>query len=306
MDETDTTEPDVNPEDVQDAEETQPAPNRLWVFALLGAGFLVLAIGFVLNSEKPNDQFIAVETTEAQKAYHTILSEMRTGVRLVRLEDFITEHPNSRHILAARAQRSALKTNEEMAWSKLTDRLFDIDGSPETKQIALNEYTDAWGSIVRSEKLEELTASDEEDDGTGFKPIKKKSRFAGGGDAGDLVGAPIVRQSRPQIRINPPSTRDKRDKVVDARIRTKKSPTYPRSARRKKIPGTVTLSLDIDRRGRVVDTRVISVEARRYKRDFVRAAERAAKRTRFYPKTINGKAVTMRGYVQRYSFKVSR
>jgi len=61
--------------------------------------------------------------------------------------------------------------------------------------------------------------------------------------------------------------------------------------------------MDIDERGRVDFVETISVETERYAKDFRRAAERAAKRTRFNPKTINGKPVPARNIRKRYIFQ---
>ena len=307
MDEPEEVEIDDHLDGDQSGGGVKPAKNRLWMYTVLGAAFLLTGLAITIGRTTQPVISVHTENPETQSAYHLILSEMRTGVRLVKLDEFISEHADSNYIPTARAQRAALKEQEELAWSELTDQLFDVEIEPEAKQKAIAKYTDAWGTLVRAGNLEELNKESTDEDEPGFKPITKKSRFAGKGDAGDLVGAPIVRQPvRPPTRPIAPRTRPGSPVIVDAKVRSKKSPTYPRSAKRRKIPGYVTLALDIDRRGRVVDTRVISVEARRYERDFVKAATRAAKRTRFHPKTINGRAVPTRGFVQRYAFKVSR
>ncbi|XLW30440.1 energy transducer TonB [Litorimonas sp. RW-G-Af-16] len=87
------------------------------------------------------------------------------------------------------------------------------------------------------------------------------------------------------------------------RVRKNSTPRYPRSAYRRNISGVVTLSLNIDADGDVAMTELVSVQAERYEKDFVKAAERAARKTRFYPKTINGEKVPARGILKRYRFE---
>lgn len=94
--------------------------------------------------------------------------------------------------------------------------------------------------------------------------------------------------------------------IVEPKVRYKKSPTYPRKARRRRIEADVVLELAIDDGGRVRQARVVSVRANRYSSDFVKAATRAARRTRFYPQTIGGRPVAMSGYVQKYAFRNNR
>jgi len=47
---------------------------------------------------------------------------------------------------------------------------------------------------------------------------------------------------------------------------------------------------------------VLSVEAERYEKDFVKAAKRAARRTSYYPKTVDGQPRAASGVVKRYKF----
>ena len=67
----------------------------------------------------------------------------------------------------------------------------------------------------------------------------------------------------------------------------------------------VVVEMNIDDEGRVAFTDIVSIDAQRYARDFAKAAERAAKRTRFNPKTVNGKAVAAVGVRKRYIFRPS-
>ncbi|MGB6230931.1 MAG: TonB family protein, partial [Litorimonas sp.] len=74
-------------------------------------------------------------------------------------------------------------------------------------------------------------------------------------------------------------------------------------ALRRGVEASVILSLNIDADGRVAMTEVLSVQADRYADDFVKAAERAALRTRFQPKTVGGRPVPASGVRKRYRFE---
>jgi len=61
--------------------------------------------------------------------------------------------------------------------------------------------------------------------------------------------------------------------------------------------------MDINEKGKVKEAKVIDIQAERYQKDFIKAARRAAKRTKFHPKTINGIAVPAKDVRKRYFFR---
>ena len=133
------------------------------------------------------------------------------------------------------------------------------------------------------------------------------SRFANMTPEGGLVGAPVyarrnIYQARRASARPAPITAA--PKITPISVRTSRSPEYPSRARRRGAQAVITLALDIDKRGRVVQTHVFEVSADDYEKDFIRAAKRAAQRSRFNPKRINGKAVPQDGYVRTYAFKL--
>jgi len=73
---------------------------------------------------------------------------------------------------------------------------------------------------------------------------------------------------------------------------------------RRGVEGIVVLKLNIDAKGKVAMTELVGVEAPKYSKDFVKAAERAAMRTRFHPKTVGGKPQPATGIVKRYRFQL--
>jgi len=62
--------------------------------------------------------------------------------------------------------------------------------------------------------------------------------------------------------------------------------------------------LSIDDKGEVKMTEVVSARAPRYRKDFIKAAERAALRTKYYPKKVDGKAIATGGVLKRYRFQI--
>ena len=91
--------------------------------------------------------------------------------------------------------------------------------------------------------------------------------------------------------------------IIQPTIRRNVTPRYPRKAMRRKIDGLVVLNLNIDEKGRVALTELVEVKAERYGKDFVKAAERAALRTRFNPKMVGGRPTAATGIVKRYRFE---
>jgi len=73
---------------------------------------------------------------------------------------------------------------------------------------------------------------------------------------------------------------------------------------RANIEAVVTLKLNIDATGKVAMTELVNVEARKYRKSFIKAAERAALRTRFHPKTVGGKPEAAMGVLKRYRFQL--
>jgi TonB family protein len=282
--------------------QTDDTGRPIWGVAIAGALLLLVTLFLLFTRPRQSGPTIAQDDQETITAYYTLLGETRTGVRLAQLEAFIADNPTSRYVVAARAQKMALQAHEELGWAKLTDKFFDLELDADGKQAAIDEYTSAWGNLLRAEQIETLTTTPPNDAVPNFNPENRVSKFAKGGEARDLAGGPSSQERTGPVRIYEP-TRSGAPVIIEAKIRTRKKPTYPRKAYRRRINGSVTLAIDIDKKGRVVDTRVVSVRASRYAKDFAKASERAAGRSRFYPQTIDGRPVATRGYVVKYTFR---
>ena len=287
-------------EEQKDEEAAEPQ-KRKWLALVLTFG-LIIAAGFIVFRGAEQQSITASTAQNAEQTYKRILGETRTGLRLARLDDFLAQYPQSAYVPAARTQRAALKARETMAWAKLADTVYDLDALPADKSLALANYVRQWSQLNRQSQLEALGADipSAVDTLTFAKP---RSRFNQGED-GALAGARQGRIVRPPVTTPQPRRAAQRsDKTVDVRVRTSRRPVYPRKAFRKGINAQITLALDIDEDGRVAHVRVVSASASAYKNKFIKAAKRAARRSRFHPKTVNGQAVASSGYLRNYTFR---
>ena len=271
----------------------------LGILGLISLCVLVLAI----VARKPiQEQSAPTREAHIQQEYRYILGEIHTGLRLTRYRDFLSQYPDNADIVAVRVQHAALKIHEARAWAQLSETAYDLAADTDTKTRAKNVYISQWGTLIRQEALPNLPIqpSIASSDALTFKTAK--SHFAMGKDANTLAGAKQDRPKKKPNEIKVTKNKDD-DKIVPARIRYARKPTYPRKAKRRGINATISLSLTIDQKGRVIRTKVLVVNASRYEEEFVRAAKRAAKRSRFHQKTINGKPVMVHDYKRVYKFK---
>ena len=102
----------------------------------------------------------------------------------------------------------------------------------------------------------------------------------------------------PRERYEVPATRVQVSQgVMRTLAKNQVVPSYPEEAKRKGIQGTVLLSLAVDEKGRASDIQVVSGHPL-----LVPITVEAAKRLRFRPFYLNGKAVPIQGCVS-YVFK---
>jgi TonB family protein len=279
------------------------------------AVFLLAVILFASASKwaRHPDNSPSVEPSLRADYLH-ILGETHTGYRLARLQDFTAQHPNTRYQDAVRVQIQALRIHEAKAWARLTQALYNVDPASELKQEAFTRYTQQWSTLVRPQKLSEIrdrltnitrTASRMPKDPSSFplKTQRAKKRavlnaynqniLAGGRDIGGELSrfAPTITS---QIYARPNR---------NIRVRKAARPKYPKHAYKYRIPARVTLSLDIDQEGNVMRTQLVSVEASRYSKKFIKASKRAARRSNFYPRLKNGQPIVTHGFVRTYTFR---
>ena len=304
----------VEDEEVREEEAGTSAP-RLRVLAAGGVALAAL-LGVAVMSLPSGDPAPVADGAEAlaRDAYRAALAEPSPALRRARLADFADVHPGSDRIPAVRAQLSALEAHEASAWAAVTDALYAPGARASSKLAALDGYEAVWGADVLGGRGAEIRTLRAELGDAEAEPGPLPSRALEGEpspipesiNAGSMAGGPVV--MAPPVRVVPPvrpapAPRPTRVETPPRVLRAP-APRYPRSAQRRKVEAVVTLSMDVDERGRVEDVRIVSVDAPRYGKDFARAARRAAKRTEFEPRTLDGRPVPTANVQKRYRFEM--
>jgi TonB family protein len=255
---------------------------------------------------------LTVETPASRAAYLKALAEPNPAVRRARLMDYQRVYPDTDRTDAVADQLDVINAAELTDWASLTQAIYDERAPLEDRRTALQSYETRWNGRLlggRGDELEELRIILDETKVADTLP--DRSMEPGESPISDSVPADVLAGAPPQMAVlfpletsTPPTTIEtQNDVVVQPSVRRNVSPNYPRSARRRNIGAVVTVTMNIDERGRVDSVETLTVETERYAKDFRKAAERAAKRTRFNPKTINGKAVPAMGVRKRYIFR---
>lgn len=304
-----------------DAEEGQEAgsPPPVWrrpkgLIALTGLGLLalMLVLSIFFREQAPTPAKPDLSHTEAAtNAYLTAISEQDPALRRARLSDYLLTFENGAHETAVQAQIDVINRFEGDDWEQVQLTAYNPRLSKDVKLGVLKRYEEKWGGSLlgsREDDIERLRVEIIESKAPTILP----DRGLEGQDSGIsetvpdnfLAGGPGF--ADPDFSNRPEGTfpsLNQQAEVIPLRVRRDRRPIYPRSAERRGISGVVTLLLNVDAEGRVVMTEVASVEADRYERDFIRAAQRAAMRTRYYPRTENGRAVPVSGISKTYRFR---
>ena len=282
-----------------------------WVATVVAGVILAVVVLLVMPSgtrETPS----APGGEDARTAYLAAIGESSPALRRARLSDFIQIYNDSPRASAVAAQLSVLDAREASDWAGVTDVLYDRRASRLDKVAAIDAYEAKWGANLlggRADEIGALRASLEGEDDTPppsralvdeaspIPPSIQGQNMAGG----VAIAPPPEIIELPQPPAVPPPARQ----VVETppELRRAPTPSYPSSARRRRIGAIVELEMDIDERGRVDEVRIIRVVADRYGKDFARAAERAASRSRFRPRRLDGEPVPTVGYRKRYRFE---
>lgn len=320
----------------QDAKGAKVSTRSLWPRVTVGLLAGVAAFAFVyatmpetlnLRIGPENDPMVE---SEARRAYLRSISEQDAALRRARLTDFLTQY--SQHALAkpTRAQLAVLDTAESRDWQDVLTLAMDPQVRVETSLNALRDFEDLWGGYLggRDRDIEELEAELKARPFAPEQPDRSLPETRGNYPAG-VPGAELVGGGEDGVERRPAQAVDGNryrtvrsgnaatDEAVDltedtapatsvtveARVRRDVEPRYPRSALRRDIGARIVLTLRIDENGRVQETTVISSEADRYEDDFINAAERAARRTTFFPKTVDGEPVDTPAYRRAYRFE---
>lgn len=299
--------------DNEHAHEISERRALLWKL-LAGALIILVIVGLFGRPDKkpaaPADIAARAETA----TYNTAIAEPSAALRRARLQDFQTTYPESTRQSAVTAQLEALSQHETRAWAKVLDASYDPKLSSPEKRAVLQAYERAWGGSYLGGRESELASLRETLDSESTRPDRTLKEgpspipqnitdnvMVGGPRA--VVPRPV--QPRPQpVRPAPIAPVPKPRYVPE--VTRNVTPRYPRRASQRGIEGVVELNLNIDARGRVRMTELMDVatDGGRYERDFIRAAERAAMRTRFKPYIVDGEAQPISGVVKLYRFKL--
>ena len=306
---------EIDSPDENESESTTQTPKRVLIGLafLLGLCLLITAILiFSRGNHTTGPDEAALEREQA--AYFGAISHSEPAMRRARLMDFINSHPDSARKNPAKALLSVIDIRESADWAALSHTTFDPDKTAADKQFKLEDYERKWnpgllgGRADEIARLRETLSSDPEVFPDRSLPVVPGA-YPEGENAGEMVGgvetprrayippAVTVIPAPPEPALIDPSI------IVPAKIRRNRTPRYPARALQRDVEATVVLKLLINRRGRVETTELVSVDASRYQREFIRAAERAALRTRYIPKTING-TPTDTQLEKRYVFRI--
>lgn len=301
--------------DDQDEDDLAPPPGFSVLPFIIGA-ILAALVFFAVWLMSPGQQTTpgrTVETPASRTAYLTALSEPEPALRRARLLDYQRTHPDSDRSEAIAGQLDVINAAELVDWEGLVQAAYDNRTQLADKQAVLQAYETRWnGSLLggRGEELAELRLIVDK-----TKPIDAlpdRSLEVGESPISEDIPSDILAGAPPRVAVTtpipvpepePPVIEVSKDVIVQPSVRRNYSPNYPRNAKRRNINAIVIVAMNIDEKGRVDSVETIDVQAERYAKDFRRAAERAAKRTRFHPKTVNGEAVSAMGLRKRYIFR---
>ncbi len=292
--------------------------SKLFIGLLIGLAILIV-VGMFSNNRKSVIDPDVTAAAEQYDVYVRALAEPHPALRRARLLDFVQTYPDHDRRNAAQAQLDVIQQADDQDWLSLQEIIFDPTQNAPVKLAALDLYEEMWGSVLlggREEEVVELregltsqpeniAAIEEEPQDFSPKPDKFDDRI----DNTQLAGGIVVAERSyippsPTVRTLPPTT-TREVVITKPKIRKDRKPRYPSRALRRGVEAEVVLSLNIDHKGEVQMTEVVSVRtARKYRKDFIKAAERAALRTKYYPKLVDDRPVAASGILKKYIFNI--
>lgn len=285
----------VDEADISEENLGEKRQNRLLLSIILCVGLAGLAF-MAFQSQKTSIASDDVNLAKQERqTYLQAIATPKAAMRRARLTDFHIAYPESQRRPSVSAQLDVLNQFEGNNWAELTDIIFDSDRDKADKLAALAIYENQWNPLLLGGRDTEIAKIRENLE---LEPLERPNRKMDDvlpdtmevptettlvGGAPDPVRtyipppAPIIAEP---IIIEPV--------ITPARIRKESKPRYPRRAREAGVEGLVVLKLHIQENGRVDKTEVVYVSADKYKRDFISAAKRSARYTRFHPREIDG------------------
>lgn len=303
-----------DPQDEAGASEGAGKSALIWLVAIIGIAAIFMVVYFYAPrstlTEPVNEALLAEQAT-----YRKAIAETTAPMRRARLQDFLTTYPESGYIPVAEAQLDVINAREEQSWRSATEAIFDGKMTREEKLAALERFESDWGGSLLGGRGDDITQLRAEIMDTTELPDVPDRKLKEGPSPipknvpdSELVGGPrpvaVPAPFLPPLPDENGTVETVQQDVIPPRIRRNRTPRYPRRARNKGIEAVVTLKLNIDAKGKVALTELVSVEAEGYERDFIKAAEYAAMRTRFHPQTVDGKPTPAVGVQKRYRFRM--
>ena len=301
-----------DPQEELDALERGDKRVFIWLFTALCLA-LVFAIVYWTSPGPPASQPADDNLRAEQATYRKAISEIAAPMRRARLQDFSTTYPESDYMPSVEAQLDVINEHEAERWTEVTDIIFAPKTSRAEKLSTLERFETEWGGSLlggREDEIRDLRTEILDLEDAPQTPSRKlkdlKSPIPKTVPDTMLAGGP--RPVAPPPVTLPPKPTPAPERVVELdiippKIRRSVTPRYPRKAMRRRIKAIVTLKLNIDEKGKVAMTELVNVQASRYEKSFVKAAERAALRTRFHPKTVGGVPQAATGVIKRYRFE---
>lgn len=278
---------------------------------------LVFFVVWLFSPGQQTEPGQIVDTPASRASYLVALSERNPAVRRARLMDYNRTHPDTDRKGAIESQLDVINRAELTDWEKLSDAVYSETLKVDEKWSEMADYEMRWNGSLLGGRGEELGALkqvldtakriDDLPDRTldpGKSPIPENI------PSDKLAGAPPqmavtfpIPEPEPEPQVIVIEDKGPKDIIVMPTVRRNVSPNYPRKARKNKVSAVIVISMDINEKGKVKEAEAVEVQAEQYEKDFVKAARRAAKRTRFHPKTINGEPVPARDVRKRYVFR---
>lgn len=304
-----------------------PSDAKVWLVSSLMAGSALLLILGWLYSSSLGPHVGQVDPIgpepEARVTYLRALAETDPALRRARLTDFITQFPENPRLGAVRSQLDVLDSVADRDWQATLTTAYDPRVEIEARRAAVSAYQTKWGRYLGARdtdiqtllaEIETLPTVDTLPDRTLPRDPEAYRGIPNDRLAGDRFGRqPRVifrtsRDTRDSAVWGEPSSDERSattsNEVIGPSVRRGATPRYPRRAQRRGVEAIVVLSLSIDASGRVSTTELVDIETDRYSDDFIKEAERAALRTRFNPRTVDGVPVKADGIQKRYRFEL--
>ena len=287
---------------------------------ILGIIFAAYAFLWLLGrSTEDAGQILSLPQRSTEQIYRDAEATQQKYLRLRALQNFAAAYPESENTAKARTSIEALIADEYQGWLTLSDVFYNVRTKPSAKLEALEAYASEWGGGSYKAELNIMRGKLED------APVKSQRKRAQ--DAPGLTDAPTEKSApqqklelagidslagaAPKIEIFKPAATlpvappTPQPVIVDAVISKDRKPKYPSRALARGITASVTVSMDITAEGKVKNTRIVQAATGRYAREFGISALRAAKRTRFDPRTVDGVAMPTNGYTRKYTFEIN-